>query len=309
MLPRATGHRDVSRTAQGPLNPWRRASWRTRRIWLPAIALAFAACLSAQTPPVRGVTRHIRPRMVSESWYATLRLRKPPSHRVTFIGRYPGFAAAKKKANERLRRRLAARRLRASHSPRKMTMLLPASAASPVFFGPDEATTQDLPPDSQLAVGPTQVVVVVNSLIAIYDKSGSQQGSNQSLAAFFGNLVTAGQVYDPRIIYDAADQRFILSAANVDLTNLTTGNVLLAVSQTSDATGQWNKYSIPSMGQAVGGSGSTFPDFPTLGLSSSSLCAVSPLNRKSRYGPPLMSFAMISPVLGDSTFGGDDADL
>ncbi len=271
MLPRVTGHRDVSRTARGPLNPWRRASWRTRRIWLPAIALAFAACLSAQTRPVRGVTRHIRPRMVSESWYATLRLRKPPSYRVNFIGRYPGFAAAKKRANERMQRRLAARRLRASRSPRKMTMLLPASAASPVFFGPDEATTQDLPPDSQLAVGPTQVVVVVNSLIAIYNKSGSQQGSNQSLAAFFGNLVTAGQVYDPRIIYDAADQRFILSAADVDLTSFNVGNVLLAVSQTSDATGQWNKYSIPSMGQAVVGSANTYPDFPTLGLSSSAV--------------------------------------
>lgn len=271
MLPRVTGHRDVSRTAQGPLNPWRRASWRTRRIWLPAIALAFAACLSAQTRPVRGITRHIRPRMVSESWYATLRLGRQPAHRVMFIGRYPGFAAAKKRANERMWRRLAARRLRAPRSPRKMTMLLPASAASPVFFGPDEATTQDLPPDSQLAVGPTQVVVVVNSLIAIYSKSGSQQGSNQSLAAFFGNLVTAGQVYDPRIIYDAADQRFILSAADVDFTGFNVGNVLLAVSQTSDATGQWNKYSIPSMGQAVGGSAVTFPDFPTLGLSSSAV--------------------------------------
>lgn len=253
------------------LNPRRRTSWRSRCIRLLVVALALSAFLSAQSRPVRGVTRQIRPRMVSESWYATLRQRRQPPRRVTFIGRYPGFVAAKKKANERMGRRLAARRLRASRSARKMTMLLPASAASPVFFGPDEATTQDLPPDSQLAVGPTQVVVAVNSLIAIYNKSGSQQGSNQSLAAFFGNLVTAGQVYDPRIIYDAADQRFILSAANVDLTNLTTGNVLLAVSQSSDATGKWNKYSIPSMGQAVVGTGNTFPDFPTLGLSSAAV--------------------------------------
>ncbi len=252
-------------------NPRRRMSWRLRRIRVLVVAVALPACVSAQSRPVRGITRQIHPRMVSESWYATLRLRRQLPRRVTFIGRYPGFASAKKKANERIWRRLAARRLRSSRSPRKLTMLLPASAASPVFFGPDEAATQDLPPDSQLAVGPTQVVVVVNSLIAIYNKSGSQQGSNQSLAAFFGNLVTAGQVYDPRIVYDAADQRFILSAADVDLTSFNVGNVLLAVSQSSDATGQWNKYSIPSMGQAVVGSANTYPDFPTLGWSSSAV--------------------------------------
>ncbi len=103
------------------------------------------------------------------------------------------------------------------------------------------------------------------------DKSGNLQGGLQQLSTFFGGLGITGEIFDPRIIYDQTDNRFILTAAEVDLTNFTNGNVFIAVSQTSDPTGVWNKYAVNFKGRTLSGTADTFPDFPTLGLSSSSV--------------------------------------
>src|SRR5437764_899451 len=55
------------------------------------------------------------------------------------------------------------------------------------FAGPTRAEAlYGNPPDSNMAVGPTNVVVTVNDAIAWYDKNGNRQ-SQQSLDAFFGN--------------------------------------------------------------------------------------------------------------------------
>ncbi len=140
-----------------------------------------------------------------------------------------------------------------------------------VFDGPSETDTHEIPPDPQIAAGPNYVVVAVNALLAIYDKSGNLQGSFQNFSSFFSSLGITGQIFDPRIIYDQADQRFIFSAAEIDFTSLTNGHVFVAVSATDDPTGIWYKFALNSEGRNAAGTQDTFPDFPGLGLGPSAV--------------------------------------
>ncbi|HEV2352564.1 MAG TPA: choice-of-anchor D domain-containing protein [Terriglobia bacterium] len=238
-------------------------------------------------PQARTVSGHqeiVRVPSVSEPWSATVgRVTEPPAPLRWHIGHYPGFREAKRQANAR-RQAMAAGTQSQTGSPFIGPQSAPEPAAdstgaSPlagtssgvVFDGPSESDTHLYPPDSQIAAGPSYVVVAVNSLLAIYDKSGILQGSFQNFSSFFSSLGIAGEIFDPRIIYDQTDQRFILSAGEIDFTNLTNGHVLLAVSATSDPTGTWHKFAINSMGRTSDNKENTFPDFPGLGLSSSAV--------------------------------------
>lgn len=208
---------------------------------------------------------------VSESWNATLgRTKTKNQKQVRFIGHFPGYSTLKAAANQHILRPTTSLKqsLPATASP--LVAEAPGTSAA-VFAGPSESDTPYIPPDSQVASGPNYVVVVINSLIAIYDKTGAQQGSYQQLSSFFSSLGVTGEIYDPRIIYDQVDNRFILTVADVDQVSFTAGHVLLAVSQTSDPTGIWNKYAVNFMGRNPSNTSNTFPDFPTLGLSSSAV--------------------------------------
>lgn len=239
-------------------------------------ALFFLLLLSIQAKPlaeaqtvrqVAGVTQVRQVPRVTESWSDTIGRSAQSTVPIPWqIGHFPGFRAAKAQANTRRQSRSTAGRIEAEQQ------LNPASTSQGVVFdGPNEADTKIVPPDPVIAAGPANVVVVVNSLMAIYDKSGNPQGSFQNLSNFFSSLNVSGEIFDPRVIYDQTDQRFILTAAEVDFTGLTNGHVLLAVSATSDPTGAWNKWALNFMGSNPGGTASTFPDFPTLGLSSSAV--------------------------------------
>ncbi len=274
----------MNRTATGCEAPQRHGFRPGRRI-VPAPALLLllwglrAAAVQLAPPRIRretGVTRLAAVPMVSESWYATLS--RPAPRRLQpsrFIGFYPGYGRAKRRANEiaAKQRPAPARTANAAGSlARRLAQAngSAATAASPEFIGPTEQDAQAFPPDSQVAAGPLQAVVAINNILAIYNRDGSPAGSYQPLSTFFSTLVSNGFISDPRVIYDQADGRFILSAINVDFNN-STANLLLAVSATSDATGTWNKFAIASVGLTSDGTKDTFPDFPTLGLSASAI--------------------------------------
>jgi hypothetical protein len=115
-----------------------------------------------------------------------------------------------------------------------------------------------VPPDSTLAVGPTDVVEMVNNRYAVYNKSGTQLSSS-SLDAFWkgGGVTPVNFSYDPRLLYDSANSRWIAAAAdNAGKSD----NFLVAVSKTSDPTAGWNAYSIQ-----VNPTTKYWGDFPTLG--------------------------------------------
>ena len=227
--------------------------------------------------------------MVSEDWGATARSNVPePQPRTRFLGHYPGYSQAKQRANQAAQQsRSASPAARAlSFSP---SSLAPNSSPGLVFDGPSETDTSFIPPDPVIAAGPSHVVVAINSLLAIYDKSGHQVGGFQDLEAFFASLGLNGEIFDPRLIYDQADGRFILSVAEVDMTGFSNGHVLVAVSQTSDPTGGWYKYAIDFKGISPYTGQPTFPDFPGLGLGPAALYLTSnqfEMNKACMSGEP-----------------------
>jgi IPT/TIG domain len=75
--------------------------------------------------------------------------------------------------------------------------------------GPNGST----PPDTQVAVGPTDVVEMVNTTGHVYTKLGTET-SNFNLSTFFGapvNAMTSPAYSDPRVEYDVLSGRFFAS--------------------------------------------------------------------------------------------------
>jgi hypothetical protein len=75
------------------------------------------------------------------------------------------------------------------------------------------AYTGSIPPDPHLAVGPTDLVEVVNRTVRIASKAGATL-ANTSLATWFSNVeASAGtSFFDPWVVYDQQSARFVLLA-------------------------------------------------------------------------------------------------
>jgi hypothetical protein len=95
------------------------------------------------------------------------------------------------------------------------------------------------PSDTQLAVGPTYIVQLVNVTGQIYDKAGNTVGAAFDLGTFFG--FAAGSGTDPRVHYDAAAGRFFAAYEGLPAGGDETD---VAVSDTSDPRGGWTVYDV-----------------------------------------------------------------
>ncbi|MBZ5582674.1 MAG: hypothetical protein LAQ30_10830, partial [Acidobacteriia bacterium] len=134
--------------------------------------------------------------------------------------------------------------------------------ASPPPYGgfqalPDNYTA--IPPDTTGAVGPQHIVTMLNTQALIQTRTGAvQSGYPISLEAFWSALGTFPDIFDPRIQYDAASDRWIASVAiNGEKSS---SALLVAVSQTGDPGGKWNQFKID-----IGSSGG-WADYPVLGF-------------------------------------------
>jgi len=131
------------------------------------------------------------------------------------------------------------------------------------FTGPAGTfTVNSAPPDTDSAVGSTQVVEVVNSGFAIFDKTSHAvtygPAATNTLFAGFGGSCESTNDGDAVVRYDRAAGRWIIAQfANASSSS---GPYLecVAVSQTSDATGSYHRYSFDF--------GTTFPDYPKLSV-------------------------------------------
>lgn len=94
------------------------------------------------------------------------------------------------------------------------------------------------PPDTHGAVGASHYVQVTNSKITRFNKSGTLL-SSVTLASFFGYTLTT--VFDPRVVYDAASQRWIVMAEAFQ-ESATVQRCFIAVSTTNSATGSYFIY-------------------------------------------------------------------
>ncbi|MFI1148202.1 IPT/TIG domain-containing protein [Streptomyces sp. NPDC020817] len=98
-----------------------------------------------------------------------------------------------------------------------------------------------IPSDTQLAVGPTRIVQMVNRTGQVYDKAGNTVGSPFDLGTFFGFGMNTGT--DPRVHYDASVGRFYASYES----NVAGGDeIQLAVSDDDDPVGTWTRYNVGS---------------------------------------------------------------
>ncbi len=99
------------------------------------------------------------------------------------------------------------------------------------------------PPDPSLAVGPANIVQVVNTSIAFYTKTGVLQFSkpldSSGNPGFFEDVGAGNFVFDPKCLYDDHTDRFFVIALEL-YTN--TAFLDFAISDDSDPNGTWYKY-------------------------------------------------------------------
>ncbi len=110
--------------------------------------------------------------------------------------------------------------------------------------------TQFIPPDVQIATGPSYVVELVNVAGRIWDTNGTFE-LDFTLQDLFN---TSDVPFDPKILYDTQSGRWFASATTF------ANDVHIAVSTTDDPRGLWNHYiiSFPN---------NRFPDQPRIGMS------------------------------------------
>lgn len=94
------------------------------------------------------------------------------------------------------------------------------------------------PPDCTIAVSNNQVVVGVNTTMAIYSKSGTLTRTMGFDTLFSPVIPTGARIFDPKIIYDHYSQRWII------IIDSTRGSpqgswILVAASQTSNPSGSY----------------------------------------------------------------------
>ena len=129
------------------------------------------------------------------------------------------------------------------------------------FEGNDfDLTCSCAPPDTNGAVGTTQYVQLVNTVFTVYDKStgavvAGPTATNTLWSGFGGTCQTANDG-DGTVAFDKLADRWVFQQFVVSSTPYMD---CVAVSQTSDATGAYNRYAF-SFGT------SDFPDYPKLGV-------------------------------------------
>ena len=93
------------------------------------------------------------------------------------------------------------------------------------FLGARFSESNLKPPDSMGAVGPSQVLVVVNGRIKVFDKTGSPGALDASTDTFFASVRSAPTA-DPHVRYDRLSGRWFITMIDVATVN----RVLIAVS-------------------------------------------------------------------------------
>jgi hypothetical protein len=126
-----------------------------------------------------------------------------------------------------------------------------------------------LPPDCTMAVGPSHVLLSVNSSVAIYNKTGVIAVPQRTLTQWFANVVQNMTIFDPKALYDQHAGRWVLLAVAVQ-NNPRRSFFLLSVSATSNPRGVWRNYALDAMrdGNTMT---NNWADFPALGVDNHAL--------------------------------------
>ncbi len=101
------------------------------------------------------------------------------------------------------------------------------------FDGPQLSESGFIPPDNNGDVGPTQILVIANGRIKVYNKSGVLGAINTTTDNFFNTVRNGSGTSDPHIRYDRLTQRWFITIINVSTPN----RILIAVSSGPTITG------------------------------------------------------------------------
>ena len=126
---------------------------------------------------------------------------------------------------------------------------------------PAVGSTGWYPPDPDLAVGQDHVVVVVNSSIAFFTKTGTKQFQNTA-GSFFTGLGAGTFIFDPKCFYDRIHNRYVLVFLEQSDTT-ETSKLLVAVSDDGDPNGTWYRYRVEAK-LVISGAG-YWLDYPGFG--------------------------------------------
>jgi hypothetical protein len=131
------------------------------------------------------------------------------------------------------------------------------------FPGPNDARWS--PPDCNMAVGPNQIVCVINTSIAFFTKTGTKllQTTMDGANGFFAGTAQTNFVFDPKCYYDPIAKRFFVVALDLDDAG-GISNALIAVSDDDNPLGTWFKYRINTV-LSTGGQ-TYWLDYPGFGF-------------------------------------------
>ncbi|MBP9151229.1 MAG: T9SS type A sorting domain-containing protein [Flavobacteriales bacterium] len=142
-----------------------------------------------------------------------------------------------------------------------------AAGAAPIVGANFEGNSfNGVPNDNDMAISNDSIIVsVTNSRIHMYNSVTEEQVLYRSLGNLAQPLGVTGSKFDPKVIYDPSNNRFII----IYLSGYTweTSNIIVAFSQTADPTGEWNLYSLP--GNPL--ENETWSDYPVVGISGKDL--------------------------------------
>lgn len=127
-------------------------------------------------------------------------------------------------------------------------------------------TFNGVPNDNDLAISNGgKIVSVTNSRIHIYDAATQEELASRSLGSFASDLGVSGSKYDPKVIYDPNNDRFVMIFLNGF--TFETSQIIVAFSKTNDPTEDWNLYALP--GNPL--DNESWSDYPVVGISGKDL--------------------------------------
>lgn len=105
----------------------------------------------------------------------------------------------------------------------------------------DGQTSPYYPPDDNGTAGPSHFMQTINTVYAIYNKTGTLVAGPTNMNLLFSGVTGATcNDGDPLVLYDEQASRWLAVEFSICGSN---DYMLVAVSQTSDPTGSWHKYS------------------------------------------------------------------
>ncbi|HXH18612.1 MAG TPA: T9SS type A sorting domain-containing protein [Chitinophagales bacterium] len=154
-------------------------------------------------------------------------------------------------------------------APRKTgsTVVL-GNAENPFVLNGFEGNEFDgsVPTDNHLAVSNDGMLIsVANSTIYMYDTEADSLLVTVSLEAFFDTLQLPANKYDPRVVYDMKQNRFIIACLSGSTDS--TSNLVLAFSSSAHPGDEWHLYSLP--GNPL--NDSSWSDYPIIAITDDEL--------------------------------------